>query len=67
MTISTSSKLSTYCQIAAITLLLTGCAPTISPQAAQPAAGRPACQAGGDARGLAAGFFAFFQDSPECF
>ena len=55
------------CLIAAVALALAGCAPTPPPQTAAKPTGTAACKAGGDARGIAAGFFALFQDRPECF
>ena len=60
--------LSSCHRVAALALaLLAGCTPTPPPQQAAQPAGTPACKAGGDARGIAAGFFALFQDRPECF
>jgi len=55
--------------LTAIALCLTACAPTpkLQPLQPQPNASTAACKAGGDARGIAAGFFALFQDAPECF
>ena len=52
--------------VLAVLILFAGCAPT-SPPEPKAAETKPACRAGADARGLAAGFFAFFQDRPECF
>jgi hypothetical protein len=53
----------------AVLALLAGCAAPPPPQgsAGQKPQSDPACQAGGDARGIATGFFALFQDRPECF
>ena len=53
---------------AAVLMLLAGCASPPPPQnnAEQHPKSNPACQASGDARGIAAGFFAVFQDRPEC-
>ena len=45
--------------------LLTSCAqqpPPAQPLAAQQPASKPACHAGADASGIAAGFFSFFTD-----
>ena len=52
--------------IVAAALFLASCTPTPPQQAAQPS-GTEACKAGTNARGIAAGFFALFQDRPECF
>ncbi len=54
---------------ATVALCLTTCAPTPKPQLAQarPDTATAACKAGGDARGIVTGFFALFQDAPECF
>ena len=56
-----------YCRLAAITLCLTACATVPEPLPPQPSTATAACKAGGDARGITAGFFALFQDAPECF
>ena len=58
-----------YAWVAAAALaLLAGCASAPPPaQVSQPAGSKPACGVGSDARGIAVGFFAFFQDRPECF
>lgn len=55
--------------LAAILAILAGCAqtPPVQSQAAQQLGAKPACHAGSDAKGIAAGFFEFFQDDPGCF
>ena len=63
-------RLSRCCRLAALALpLLAGCspAPPAPDQATQQAKTKPGCGVGGNARGIAAGFFALFQDRPECF
>lgn len=54
---------------AAVTLGLIACAPTSKPAPSLPQSTTAAdsCKSGGDARGIVTGFFALFQDAPECF
>ncbi|MGI4797548.1 MAG: hypothetical protein ACRYG8_26570 [Janthinobacterium lividum] len=55
--------------VGAVALCLTACAPTPKPQPLQPQSttAAVACKSGGDAKGIVIGFFALFQDAPECF
>ncbi len=63
----TTLTLCTCCRLSAVAIFIAGCAPTSSPQPTEPTAGKSDCRVGGDARGIAAGFFALTEDRPECF